>query len=76
MRKMRLSVMAEALKDQLADLQFQNTAFEDRIGFLVDAEYNGRKNNNLNKLILQAAFSDLGACLENEEYLPDRGLKQ
>ena len=27
-------------------------------------------------LIRQATFSDPGACLENVEYLPDRGLKQ
>ena len=41
-----------------------------------DAEWNARKNNHLNKPIRQAAFSDPGACLENVEYLPDRGLKQ
>ena len=44
LREMRLSVMANALKDQLADPQFQNMAFEDRIGLLVDAEWNTRKN--------------------------------
>ena len=76
LREMRLSVMANALKDQLADPQFQNMAFEDRLGLLVDAEWNARKNNHLNKLIRQATFSDPGACLENVEYLPDRGLKQ
>ena len=51
LREMRLSVMANALKDQLADPAFQNMAFEDRIGLLVDAEWNARKNNHLNKLI-------------------------
>lgn len=76
LREMRLSVMANALKDQLADPQFQNMTFEDRLGLLVDAEWNARKNNHLNKLIRQATFSDPGACLENVEYLPDRGLKQ
>ena len=76
LREMRLSVMANALKDQFADPQFQSMAFEDRLGLLVDAEWNARKNNHLNKLIRQATFSDPGACLENVEYLPDRGLKQ
>lgn len=76
LREMRLSVMANALKDQFADPQFQSMAFEDRLGLLVDAEWNVRKNNHLNKLIRQATFSDPGACLENVEYLPDRGLKQ
>ena len=32
LREMRLSVMANALKDQLTDPYFQNMAFEDRIG--------------------------------------------
>ena len=36
LREMRLSVMANALKDQLADPQFQNMTFEDRLGLLVD----------------------------------------
>ena len=46
---------------------------ENRFGIAV---WNARKNNHLNKLIRQATFSDPGACLENVEYLPDRGLKQ
>lgn len=76
LREMHLSVMANALKDQLADSQFQNMAFEDRLGLLVDAEWNTRKNNHLQKLIRQATFSDPSACLENVEYLPDRNLKR
>lgn len=38
LREMRLSVMANALKDQLEDTQYRNMAFEDRLGLLVDAE--------------------------------------
>lgn len=76
LREMRLSVMASALKDQMSDPQFRNMAFEDRLGLLVDAEWNARKNNHLQKLIRQATFSDPGACLENVEYLPDRNLKR
>ena len=75
-RETRLSVMANALKDQLADPQFQNMTFEDRIGLMVDAEWNARKKNHLHNLIRHATFSNPGACLENVEYLPDRGLKQ
>ena len=33
-----------------------NMAFEDRLGLLVDAEWNARKNNHLQKLIRQADF--------------------
>ena len=69
LREMRLSVMANALKDQLADPQFKNMAFEDRIGLLVDAEWNARKNNHLSKMIRRATFSDSGACLENVDVI-------
>lgn len=47
LREMRLSVMANALKDQFADPQFLSMAFEDRIGLIVDAEWNARKSNHL-----------------------------
>ena len=76
LREMRLGVMANALSDQMNDPQFRNMAFEDRLGLLVDAEWNARKSNHLRKLIQQATFSDPSACLENVEYLPDRNLKQ
>ena len=76
LREMRMSVMANALKDQLEDPQYRNMAFEDRLGLLVDAEWNARKSNHLRKLIRQATFSEPAACLENVEYLPDRNLKQ
>lgn len=76
LREMRLSVMANALKDQLSDPQYRDMTFEDRLGLLVDAEWNARKNNHLRRLIQQASFSDPSACLEDIEYLPDRKLRQ
>ena len=76
LREMRLSVMANALKDQLSDPQYRDMTFEDRVGLLVDAEWNTRKNNHLRRLIQQASFSDPVACLEDIEYLPDRKLRQ
>jgi DNA replication protein DnaC len=76
LREMHLSVMANALKDQLSDSQYQSMVFEDRLGLLVDAEWNSRKTNHLQRLTRQATFSDPSACLENVEYLPDRNLKR
>ena len=60
LREMRLSVMANALKDQLEDPQYRNMAFEDRLGLLIDAEWNARKSNHLRKLVRQATFSAPG----------------
>lgn len=52
LREMRLSVMAYALKDRMADPQFQNMAFEDRLGLLV--EFNiARGNGSIRKLLAQ-----------------------
>ena len=76
LREMRLSVMANALNDQLVDPQYRSMSFEDRLGLLVDAEWNARKSNHLHKLIKQASFSDPNACLENVEYLPDREIQR
>ena len=55
LREMRLSVMANALKDQLEDSQYNSMAFEDRLGLIVDAEWNARKSNHLQRLIRQAS---------------------
>ena len=65
LREMRLSVMTNALKDQLEDSQYRNMAFEDRLGLIVDAEWNARKSNHLQKLIREATFSDPTACVDN-----------
>ncbi len=62
LREMRLSIMANTLRDQLEDPQYRNMTFEDRLGLLVDAEWNARKSNHLRKLIRQATFSDPAAC--------------
>ena len=76
LREMRLSVMANAFKEQMVDSHFRGMSFEDRLSLLVDIEWCARKNNHLKRLAKQANFSDPGACLENIEYHPDRNLDQ
>lgn len=76
LREMRLGVMANALEDQMENSAFQNMAFEDRLGMLVDAEWSARKSNHLKKLIRQASFAEPEACLEDVEYLADRNLRR
>ena len=74
LRKMHLSVMASAFKEQLTDSQFQSMSFEDRFGLTVDKEWCARKSNHLKRLIKQAGLSESGACVEDIEYHPDRNL--
>jgi DNA replication protein DnaC len=73
---MKLSVMAEQFSEQMQQPSFHNMSFEDRLGLLVDAEWNRRKNNHLEKLIRTATLRYPHACVEDIEYHADRRLDQ
>ena len=49
-------------------------AFKDRLGLLVDSEWNRRRNNKLNRLIKKPAFSTPSDTVEGIEYIEDRHL--
>ena len=51
LQEMRMSVMANAFREQLTDPNISNLSFEDRFGLLVDKEWASRKNNHLARLI-------------------------
>jgi DNA replication protein DnaC len=74
LKEMRMSVMASAFQQQLADKNLPELSYEERIGLIVDAEWMSRKNNRLARLIRGAGFSMPEACVEDIEYHPDRGL--
>ena len=75
LRKMKLNAMANELMNQLNDSNTYNSlGFEERIGLLVDAEWNRRQTNKLNRYIKTAAFSVPGATIEGIEYHEDRKL--
>lgn len=75
LKAMHCSAMASELEKQLNDSKTYGTlAFEERNALMVDAEWNRRQQNKLQKLIKLATFSQPTACIENMEYLPDRKL--
>jgi DNA replication protein DnaC len=74
LREMRLGTMASAFCDQLSNRDFSGMAFEDRFGILVDAEWDTRRNNRLDRLIRDAGYAVPEACLEDVEYHADRNL--
>jgi len=74
LNEMHITAMAKAFKAQCEDSAVQALSFDDRFGLLVDSEWTSRKNNRLKRLIWAANFPFTDACLENVEYLPDRGL--
>ena len=75
LKAMRCSAMALEFENQLNDSKTYDTlSFEERVGLLVDAEWNRRQKNKLQKLVKLATFSQPSACIENIEYIPDRKL--
>ena len=75
LKAMRCSAMAQEFEKQLEDSKTYDTlSFEERVGLLVDAEWNRRQKNKLQKPVKLATFSQPSACIENIEYIPDRKL--
>ena len=74
LHEMRLSVMADAYRNQMKDNSFHELSFEERFGLMVDAEWSKRKNNHLTKLIKNAGLHIGNAAIEDIEYHADRKL--
>ena len=75
LKTLNCSAMADEFQNQLNDSRLYNSlGFEERLGLLVDAEWNRRQANKLKNLIKRASFSISSACIEDIEYLPDRKL--
>jgi DNA replication protein DnaC len=74
LHEMKLSIMANAFREQMKDSGFNGMSFEERFGLLVDVEWSARKNNRLTRLIKNADYAFNNACVENIEYHSDRNL--
>lgn len=73
LKALNCSAMADEFQSQINDSKsYALLGFEERLGLLVDAEWNRRQANKLKNLIKRAAFSVSSACIEDIEYLPDR----
>ena len=75
LKAINCSAMADEFQNQINDSKTYNTlGFEERLGLIVDAEWNRRQANKLKNLISKADLSLPSACIEDIEYLPDRKL--
>jgi DNA replication protein DnaC len=74
LHEMKLSSMAEFLRQQAETPGIEEMSFEERFGLLVDAEWARRRSKQLNGLIKNANLSIPNAALENIEYHADRQL--
>ena len=72
LRAMKMNALASELERQIEDSDsYKQLGFEDRLTLLVDAEWNRRQNNKLDRYIRNAHFSDANATIE---YIEDRHL--
>ena len=70
---LRLTGMAAAFEQQLAQPSFQELSFEERFALLLDQEILYRDNRRLSRL-LKAAKLRVGACVEDIDYRHPRGI--
>lgn len=70
---MKLHGMAQALMDQLKTQGLDEMSFDERLGLMVDREYEERAHRGL-KRRLQVARLRYHACLEDLDYTASRGL--
>lgn len=71
---MRLSVMAQAYRDQEEMHGIADMTFDERFAMIVDAEWDSRRINKRTRLLRQAAFSDPEANVIDIRYDADRKL--
>ena len=75
LKNMKLSTMANALLEQTSNPEiYKHLGFEERLGLLVDAEWNRRQANKLNRYIRNANLAIPSATIEGIEYHEDRRL--
>ena len=73
MNAMKLSGMAEGLRQQLGSAEHVKLPFDDRLGLLVDAEWIAREQRKLGKR-LRAAKLRYAASIEDVDFKHPRGL--
>jgi hypothetical protein len=65
---LRLPVMAAKLREQQELPDIAALSFEERLGFLVEAEWLSRRSKRINRLIIHADFRFTSCCLEDIDY--------
>jgi DNA replication protein DnaC len=73
LQALRLRGMAEAFREQLEDPQVQRLSFEERLGLLIDRQWNWRQNRALARRLKNARLEG-NACVEDIDFRHPRGL--
>jgi DNA replication protein DnaC len=70
---MRLRGMAEAFQQQQEDANIHSLSFEERLGLLIDRQWNWRQNRALDRRLRNGRLQG-PACIEDIDYRAPRGL--
>ena len=70
---MRLRGMAEAFEQQQQDANIHGLSFEERLGLLIDRQWNWRQNRALDRRLRNGRLQG-PACIEDIDYRTPRGL--
>src|SRR5271167_915739 len=70
---MRLRGMAEAFEQQQLDANIHSLSFEERLGLLIDRQWNWRQNRALERRLRNGRLQG-PACIEDIDYRAPRGL--
>lgn len=71
-----LRTMAEAVIEQVADPAMGDLSFEERLGLLVDREWDARENRRLAARLKTARLKDGAACVEDIDCSAARGVER
>jgi len=73
LKMLKLYGMAKSLEEQMASREYEDMAFEERLGLLVDREATEQENRRLNSRLKYARLRQQ-ACIEDIDYRQKRGL--
>lgn len=76
LREMSLNGMADAFREQINNNSYDNLNFEERMGMLVDNEWNKRRSNKMKRLLHEANFKFINANIADVDYHQDRKLNR
>jgi DNA replication protein DnaC len=76
MRRMRLNHLAEQAKMVSTEPVYDQLSFDERLGVIIDAEWDYRQGHKTALLSKRAGFTDPAACVEAITYSPERGLNK
>jgi DNA replication protein DnaC len=76
LNEMRLFAMADKIRELGSNPKFSSMNPMDFLGFLVDAEFDKRRNSKMNRMLRTAHVKQTMACMENIDFSPKRNLKK